>query len=145
MKLLLTCALLMPLTALAATASKAAPPPDLDISGTWSLSGDVQGTAVTETCRLQQNDVVLSGQCDTSTGKYDVKGKLDGRTATFTHGGNYQGSDLVITYTGKVAQDGSMTGTIDVDPFNVTGSFSAKKGGAETPSTPTSPPTPPAS
>lgn len=133
MKHWIACALMVAAPALAATAPKAAVAPDLDVSGTWSLSGDVQGTAVNETCRLVQTDVVLSGQCDTSTGKYDVKGKLDGRTATFTHGGNYQGSDLTITYTGKVAQDGTMTGTMDVDPFNVTGSFSAKKGDAAAP------------
>ena len=109
----------------------AAAPPDTDISGTWNLEGDVQGVTVNETCTVTQQDVVLTGSCDTSTGKYDLKGKLDGKTVTFSHGGNYQGSALTLTYTGKLAADnGSMTGTIDVEPFNVTGSFSSKKGTA---------------
>lgn len=112
---------------LLAAPAVAAMPPDTDISGTWSISGDVQGTGVEETCTIAQQDVVLTGSCDTSTGKYDLKGKLDGKTATFTHAGKYQGSDLTITFTGKLAADGTMTGTMDVDPFNVTGSFSAKK------------------
>ena len=118
--------------ALAATAPKAAAP-DVDVSGTWSISGDVQGVGVEETCTVVQQDVVLSGSCNTSTGKYDLKGKLDGHTVTFNHGGKYQGSDLIITFIGKVAADGTMAGTIDVDPFNASGSFSAKKGAAEKP------------
>ena len=106
----------------------AAAPGDVDLTGTWSLTGDVAGTQVNETCTLMQKDTALSGSCDTSTGKYNTTGKIDGKTATFKHGGNYQGTDLTITYTGKLNADGSMTGTMDVDPFNVTGSFSAKKG-----------------
>lgn len=107
--------------------------PDTDVSGTWSIAGDVQGVAVEETCTVVQQDVALTGSCDTSSGKYDLKGKLDGKTVTFSHGGKYQGSDFVITFTGKVGTDGNITGTMDVDPFSVTGSFSAKKGAAATP------------
>ena len=105
-----------------------AAPQGPDITGTWSISGEVSGTQVTETCMLIQKDTALTGTCDTSTGKYATTGKIDGTTATFKHGGTYEGTDLTITYTGKVNADGSMTGTMDVDPFNVTGSFSAKKG-----------------
>ena len=108
----------------------AAAPGDVDLTGTWTLKGEVSGVSVMETCTLTQKDTTLTGKCDTSTGKYDTTGKLDGKTATFKHGGTYQGTDLVITYTGKVGSDGAMTGTMDVDPFNVTGSFSAKKGTA---------------
>ena len=136
-RIALACLLTMPMLALSASAaSSRVAAPDLDLSGTWTISGDVQGVAVDETCTVTQQDVALTGSCNTSTGKYDLKGKLDGRTATFTHGGKYQGSDLVITFTGKVAQDGTMAGTMDVDPFNATGSFSAKKGDAAKPATP---------
>ncbi len=132
MKRWILCALAAAMPALAATAPRAAAP-DVDLSGTWSISGDVQGVGVEETCTVVQQDAALSGSCDTSTGKYDLRGKLDGRTATFSHGGKYQGSDLTITFTGKVGADGTMTGTMDVDPFNATGSFSAKKGTAAKP------------
>ncbi len=139
MKRWIICALVTAMPALAATVSTTAAP-DLDVSGPWNISGDVQGVGVEESCTVVQQDVALSGSCNTSTGKYDLKGKLDGRTTTFSHGGKYQGSDLTITFTGKVAEDGTMTGTIDVDPFNATGSFSAKKGNGAAP-----PPTPSAS
>ncbi len=115
---------------LVGTPAVASAPPDVDLSGSWTIAGDVQGVAVDETCTVVQTDVALTGSCDTSSGKYDLKGKIDGKTATFSHGGKYQGSDFTITFTGKVGTDGGMTGTLDVDPFNVTGSFSAKKGAA---------------
>ena len=70
----------------------------------------------------------LKGSCTTDSGKYDTTGKMDGSTASFSHGGKYNGSDFIITYTGKLGSDGLITGTMDVDPFSVSGSFTAKKG-----------------
>ena len=118
----------MAIAVLAATPAVAVAPADVDLNGAWALSGDVQGVSVVETCNFVQKDAVLTGSCDTSTGKYDTAGKVNGTNVTFHHGGKYEGSDLTITYTGKVAADGSMSGTMDVDPFNASGSFSAKKG-----------------
>lgn len=107
--------------------------PDTTVAGTWAITGDIQGVDIAETCTIVQQDVVLTGSCDTPSGKYDLKGKLDGKTVSYSHGGKYQGSDFVITYTGKLADDGSIAGTMDVDPFSVTGNFTAKKGTAATP------------
>lgn len=120
--------------------------PDTTVSGTWTISGDVQGTAVEESCTIVQQDLLLTGSCDTQSGKYDLKGKVDGKTVSYSHGGKYEGSDFVITYTGKLADDGTIGGTMDVDPFNVTGNFTAKKGAAVAPTAPAKPPVaPPAS
>ena len=118
---------------LVAAPALAAAPSNGDVTGTWTISGDVSGVSITETCTLTQQDTVLTGSCDTNTGKYDTKGKIDGATATFTHGGKYDGNDLVMVYTGKLGSDGTITGTIDVAPYNVTGSFTAKKGPAAGP------------
>ncbi len=121
----MACALLMALPAIAAAPN--------DITGAWSLTGEVQGIPVLETCSFTQADTALTGSCTTESGKYDTKGKVDGQTVTFSHAGKYNGSDFVITYTGKLGTDGAMTGTMDVDPFAVTGSFTGKKGAAAAP------------
>ena len=118
----IACALLMGLPALAAA-------PD-DITGAWTFTGEVQGIAVVENCSFTLADTALTGSCVTESGKYDTKGKVDGKTVSFSHGGKYNGSDFVITYTGKLGTDGAITGTMDVDPFSVTGSFTGKKGAA---------------
>ncbi len=127
----IACALLMGLPALAAAPS--------DVAGNWALTGEVQGIAVLETCTFTIADTALTGSCTTESGKYDTKGKVDGTTVTFHHGGKYNGDDFVITYTGKLGTDGAMTGTMDVDPFSVTGSFTGKKGVAAAPATAAAP------
>lgn len=121
----MACALLMALPAIAAA-------PD-DITGTWAFAGEVQGIAVLETCNFTVADTALTGTCTTDSGKFPTVGKVDGKTVTFHHSGKYNGDDYVITYTGKLGTDGAMTGTMDVDPFSVTGSFTAKKSPAATP------------
>jgi hypothetical protein len=118
----MACALFLALPAFAAAAD--------DVTGAWTFTGDVQGIAVLESCTFTVADTALTGSCTTESGKYDVKGKVDGKTVTFHHAGKYNGDDYVITYTGKLNSDGAMTGTMDVDPFAVSGSFSAKKGAA---------------
>ena len=90
----IACALLMGLPALAAA-------PD-DITGAWTFTGEVQGIAVVENCTFTLADTALTGSCVTESGKYDTKGKVDGKTISFSHGGKYNGSDFVIpTFAGS--------------------------------------------
>ena len=118
-------ALMMALPAVAAAPA--------DIAGVWAVSGEVQGVTVSETCTLTQApEGKLAGSCDTSAGgKFETTGTVTDKTVIFQHGGDYQGTKLTMTYTGKLGTDGAMTGTVDVDPFSVTGSFSAKKSDAK--------------
>lgn len=96
------------------------------LAGTWKLDGDVQGYPIHETCTLAGADSALTGTCvgektvpATATRKDDV--------LTLTHAGEYQGQDLTLTFTGKLQADGSLAGTIDVQPLNYDGTFTAKR------------------
>jgi len=134
MKSLLLAASLIALPAVASAPAAA------DVSGPWTISGEVSGVGVNETCTFAQaEDAKLTGSCDTASGKQDIKGSVADQTATFSHGGTYEGQAFVMTFTGKINGDGGMTGTMDVDPFNVSGSFSAKKG-TPAPAAPAAPP-----
>jgi hypothetical protein len=115
---------------LMAVPAVAAAPADVDVTGTWSIAGDVSGVTVVETCNLKQGtDAKIVGSCDTSTGKYETTGSVANGTATFKHGGSYEGNPLTITYTGKLGTDGLITGTMYVDTYDATGSFTAKRAG----------------
>ena len=103
----------------------------MDATGSWVITGDVSGVTVNETCTVTQKDAALTGSCAGQSGTQDATGSVEGSTVTLRHGGDYQGTPITITYTGKVAQDGSMSGSIDVDPFNASGEFTAKKGSAD--------------
>jgi hypothetical protein len=126
------------LAVLLAVPAFAQAPAGASITGTWLISGDVQGVGVSETCIVTQaTDGKLKGSCDVDgMGKYDATGSVTDKTVIITHPGTYQGQDLTLTYTGKINSDGGITGTIDVDPMAVTGSFSAKKSDAATPPAP---------
>lgn len=106
------------------------PAADSAISGAWRITGDVMGNPVNEACTFKQADSTLTGTCrntDAAGAKtYDVTGSVKSGRVTFTHGGEYQGSALTITYAGTLASaPKALTGTIDVQPFGVTGTFSA--------------------
>jgi hypothetical protein len=110
-----------------APAVPVAPAAPVDASGVWTITGDVQGNPVNETCTFAQKDLVLTGSCSSDMGKYDTTGTVDGTKVVFKHGGTYQGTDLTLTFTGTVAADGGLSGVIDVDPFQVSGDFKALK------------------
>ncbi len=98
-----------------------------ELTGDWKFTGDVMGTPLDDACKLVHTDAKLAGTCMLSGKQYDTSGSVDGKKVSIKHGGEYNGEALTITYTGNLADDGSITGSIAIDPMGVDGSFSAKK------------------
>lgn len=97
------------------------------ISGSWKIDGDVAGNPVQETCAIKQEADKLTGSCKGLSDKtWDLTGSIDGKNVTFQHGGEYNGESLTLTYKAVIDDNGSLKGTIDVKPFDVSGDFSAK-------------------
>lgn len=96
-------------------------------TGTWKIEGDIQGNPVRELCTLTQAEGKITGSCKGDTGTFDVTGEVDGQKLVFRHPGEYEGEKLTITYSGKVDETGTLKGTVDVQPMDVSGDFSAKK------------------
>lgn len=97
------------------------------IPGSWRFTGDISGFALDQVCTFAQAGPALSGQCASGGGPaIDLLGEVkeDG-TFTFEHPGEYEGEPLTVAYTGKVESAQEMRGTILVQPFNVTGYFTA--------------------
>ena len=117
------------LLAVLLSAGLLAPQPDL--SGDWKITGDVQGYPIDEACTLVHKDGALAGSCLTQGKKFDTTGTVDGKKVVFKHGGEYQGDPLTLTFTGVVADDGTFSGSIYVDPLAVDGTFAAKKAEAK--------------
>ena len=101
-----------------------------DITGDWTIAGDVQGVAVDEVCSLVQTDSKLTGSCGLIGKKYDTAGSVDCKRVTFKHGGEYNGDPLTLPYMGVLGDDGGLSGSIDVQPMDVGGTFNAKKAAA---------------
>lgn len=112
-----------------AVAGAAAP---ANISGTWMTQTEVQGIAVNETCHLlQAADGKLSGTCETSGGIFKLTGTIreaaGGTSVTFTHPAAYQGEDSTVSFFGKLDDETSISGSLDLQPLNAGGSFAMKK------------------
>jgi hypothetical protein len=98
------------------------------VPGPWTISGDVQGYPINESCSFTQDKDKLSGTCKNAEGKsFDTKVTVEEKKVIFVHGGEYQGEALTLTFTGLWNDKGELSGDIDVQPLNVSGTFTAKK------------------
>jgi len=96
------------------------------VAGTWQITGDVAGNPLKELCTIKQSGTTLTGSCtNESGGPYEVTGRVDGAKITFSHGGDYQGQALTMSYSATLAAPRALKGSIDVQPFGVSGTFTA--------------------
>lgn len=96
-----------------------------DISGSWTLEGDVVGNPVNMTCSFTQSGLKVTGSCNGEAGSTAVTGSVAENQVTFQQ--TVQSYEL--TYTGALDATGaSMKGEIAV--AGVTGTFSATKAAA---------------
>jgi hypothetical protein len=99
-----------------------------DVSGKWVTQTEVQGIAINESCVLVQSpDNKLSGICETSSGKFKLTGKVDGTSVNFSHPAAYQGEDCTVTFFGKLDDPETISGSLDLQPFNAGGAFAMKR------------------
>ena len=98
---------------------------DVKGAGKWTIEGDVQGYSIHDVCTLSGPDTKLTGTCTMEGRDRETTGTFDGTTLTLKHAGEYEGQALTLTYTGKLQKDGKVSGDIDVQPLNYSGSFTA--------------------
>jgi len=96
------------------------------VSGTWVLKGEVAGNPLNTTCTLVVAEAKISGACKSAEGKDSpITGEVKEGKVIFEHGGDYNGQELKIIYTGTLPSAKEMKGTIEVQPFSVSGEFTA--------------------
>ncbi|QHN03057.1 hypothetical protein FTO74_06490 [Granulicella sp. WH15] len=98
------------------------------VPGTWTISGDVQGYPINETCTFTQIGDKVTGSCvDSDSKKRDTTVTIDGQKIIFVHDGEYESKPLTLTYTGTWNDKGELSGDIDVKPLGYSGTFTAKQ------------------
>jgi hypothetical protein len=116
-----------------ASSAFAAPAPNL--TGQWSIHNNIAGNESDQQCKLVQTDNKLTGTCKTEEKDAPVTGSVDGNKITWKYESEYNGTPLTMTYTATIGDSDKLSGNVDVEPFGVTGDFTA------TPSKETSQPT----
>ena len=115
-KILAVAALLFTSSAFAAAAPS--------VTGKWNIHQSVAGNETDTECNLVQTENKLTGTCKNQEDKsLEIKGTVDGSKATWQFESEYNGTPLTIKFTGTIDESGKMSGSVDVDPFGVTGEF----------------------
>src|SRR5215469_16518035 len=84
-----------------------------NLTGTWTVHNVIAGNESDQECKLVLTDNKISGTCKSQEDKdLPVTGSLDG-------------TPLTLVYTATLDDSGKIAGTLEVQPFNVSGEFTA--------------------
>ena len=87
---------------------------DVDISGTWMFSVDLEdGGHGDPTFVFKQENGKITGSYDGPLGQYKVTGTVKDRKAEFGFEFSRDGESLKATYTATIESSTKMTGTVD--------------------------------
>jgi hypothetical protein len=106
-----------------ASAASTAGGPATSLTGSWHVHSIVSGSDYESDCVITQTDKVIAGTCKSDNGEVKIAGSVDGTKATWKFDSEYQGTPINLTYAGAFDDKGKFTGTVDVQPFAVSGDF----------------------
>ncbi len=103
------------------------PAPSASVAGTWTIRADVSGNQSESTCTFTQKEGDLAGNCLSDRGTVMITGRIEGKTVSWQFEMPYEGQTLTVYYSGTSQSAEKITGTINVQPMNVSGEFTATK------------------
>jgi hypothetical protein len=122
--------LILAFTLVTSPALQSPPPaqtPPTSVAGAWKVNADVSGNQSESNCTFTQKEADLSGSCVSDRGTVMVTGKVEGKTITWQFDTQYEGQTLTVYYSGTSQSAEKITGTINVQPMNASGEFTAIK------------------
>jgi hypothetical protein len=96
-----------------------------NLTGQWQIHNSIAGNESDQACTFTQADNKLSGSCKAEDKDVQITGSVDGNNVTWKFQSEYNGTPLTLTYTATVNDASKITGSVDVQPFSVTGEFTA--------------------
>ena len=116
-KLLAASALMLASSAFAATVPS--------LTGQWTLHNSIAGNESDQKCKLVQTENKITGTCTSEDKQVQITGSVDGTKVTWQYESDYNGNPLTLVYTATLDDSGKVTGSVEVQPFGVTGDFTA--------------------
>jgi hypothetical protein len=109
------------------TAAAQTPSQAPSVGGAWTVQADISGNQSESRCTFTQKDADLTGTCNSDRGSVMITGKVDGKTVNWQFDTQYEGQTLTVYYSGTSQSAEKITGTVNVQPMNVSGEFTATK------------------
>ena len=117
-KLFASSALLIACSAVAAGAP--------NLNGNWTIHNSIAGNESEQPCKFVLADNKLTGTCKSQDDKdVPITGTLDGDKLTWKYESEYNGTPLTLVYVATLNDSGKIAGSVEVQPFSVTGDFTA--------------------
>jgi len=98
-----------------------------DVTGKWTAKTQGPDGDMQMTMNLKQDGEKLTGTCKVEGSEQALTGEVKGQKVTWTHKGEYNGDALTANYKGDVESPASIKGDVDIQPFDVQGTFTATK------------------
>lgn len=95
------------------------------LTGKWAVHQSIAGNDNDSECSFIQSDTKLTGTCKGQDKDLDIKGTIEANKVAWQYETDYNGTPLTVKFTGTLDDSGKITGTVDVDPFGVSGDFTA--------------------
>jgi len=96
-----------------------------NLTGTWSIHNSIAGNESDQQCKFVQTDNKLTGTCKGQEKDVEITGSLEGNKLTWKYESDYNGTPLTLIYTATLDDSGKISGSVEVQPFAVTGDFTA--------------------
>jgi type 1 fimbria pilin len=96
------------------------------LTGQWSIHNNIAGNESDQPCTFTVADNKISGTCKTADGNdVPLTGEVDGNKVTWKYDMDYNGTPLTLTYSATLDDSGKISGTVEVQPYGVSGDFTA--------------------
>jgi hypothetical protein len=95
------------------------------VAGQWKVHNSIAGNESDQDCTFAVAENKVTGNCKAEDRNMEVKGSIDGNKITWKLETEYNGSPLTMTYTATLDDSEKIAGAVDVQPYGVTGEFTA--------------------
>jgi catechol 2,3-dioxygenase-like lactoylglutathione lyase family enzyme len=100
------------------------------VTGQWAIHSNIAGNENDQECKLVVTDNKITGSCKSQDKDLPVTGTVDGNKVSWQYQSEYNGSPLTLIYKANLDGAGKIAGTVEVQPYGVTGDFAAAKSSA---------------
>ena len=96
-----------------------------ELTGDWNIHNAIGGSDSDMKCTFTQKGKELTGTCKGDSGPLNITGTVDDKKLTWKYDTDYNGQTLTLVYKATFDNPAKITGSVDVQPMDVTGDFTA--------------------
>ncbi len=78
-------------------------------------------------CTFTQKDSDLTGSCRSDRGTVEIKGKVDGKSVTWSYTSDSPGGQVTVVYKGTIDSADKISGKVIAVEFSIEGDFTATR------------------